>query len=330
MGNLDKVEVSLKSGIEQMTLDNKTTGISLLHFWRWYVSDVLSNATRGVFAEFIVATATGIDIEQPREEWSAFDLTTPDGIKLEIKSAAYLQSWTQRELSKISFSIKLSLFWDSITNKQENVAKRHADVYVFCLLHHEDKQTVDPLNLDQWEFYVLATKQLNNYTRSKHSITLKSLKALTSPVSYSRLRDEIRAKHALKVVSIPEIIIPIAPEPIVEDNLPPLPATDLAYIQFKDCDNDSEYFEWMKSNPSGFVINGELNPTTKDYVIHKAGCWHIADEDPRFTYTIDGKLKICSTQLAAVTDWLKWNRPNGGNYRGCGRCKPFSSESQDG
>jgi hypothetical protein len=30
--------------------------------------------------------------------------------------------------------------------------KRHADVYVFALLAHTDKATVDPLSLDQWRF----------------------------------------------------------------------------------------------------------------------------------------------------------------------------------
>lgn len=123
-----------------------------------------------------MATATSIDITHCRDEWSAFDLETPDGIKLEIKSAAYLQSWFQRTLSKISFSTRAALCWDSMTNKQSETAKRHADVYAFCLLHHDNKQTVDPLNLNQWEFYALATKQLNDYTRSQHSITLNSLK----------------------------------------------------------------------------------------------------------------------------------------------------------
>lgn len=174
---------------------------SLLDFWRWSVSDILSNATRGRFAEFIVATATDIDICKLRDEWSAFDLETPEGIKLEIKSAAYLQSWFQRALSKISFSTRAALYWDSLTNKQSDIKKRHADVYVFCLLHHHNKQTVDPLNLDQWEFYVLATKQLNSYTRSQHSITLKSLQGLTQPVCYDKLDSEIKLKHALNSVS---------------------------------------------------------------------------------------------------------------------------------
>lgn len=148
----------------------------MLDFWRWSVSsDILSNATRGRFAEFIVATATDIEKTALRYEWSSYDLETPDGIKLEIKSAAYIQSWFQRTLSTISFSTKAAFYWDSLTNKQSDIKKRHADVYVFCLLHHDNKQTVNPLNLNHWEFYVMATKELNAYTRSQHSITLKSL-----------------------------------------------------------------------------------------------------------------------------------------------------------
>lgn len=194
---LDRIQATLKSGEEQLTYNEKPLDFSLLDFWRWSVSDILSNATRGRFAEFIVATAININRTELRDEWSAYDLITPEGIKLEIKSAAYIQSWFQRALSKISFSTKSALYWDSMTNKQSDTKKRHADVYVFCLLHHDNKQTIDPLNLNQWEFYILATKELNEYKRSQHSITLKSLQQLTHPVSYNKLKDVIKEKHAL-------------------------------------------------------------------------------------------------------------------------------------
>lgn len=197
---LDKIQATLKEGNEKLTYNDKSLNFSLLDFWKWSVSDILSNATRGRFAEFIVATATNTDTTKCRDEWGAFDLETPEGIKLEIKSAAYLQSWFQRKLSNISFRAKAALSWDSVTNKQSKIPKRHADVYVFCLLHHDNKQTVDPLNLNQWEFLVLATRQLNDYTRSQHSITLKSLKGLTQPVSYDKLCDEITNKHRLNEI----------------------------------------------------------------------------------------------------------------------------------
>ena len=205
MQSLDKIQTVLKTGREQLTLDNKSLNFSLSDFWRWSVSDILSNATRGCFAEFIVATATNIDITIVRDEWSEYDLVTPDKIKLEIKSSAYLQSWAQKKLSAISFSTKAHRF-DNITGKHNETPKRHADVYVFCLLHHENKQTVNPLDLNQWSFYVLATKELNGYTRSQHSITLKSLQRLTQPVIYTQLNSEIQIKHSLNLINIAQAV----------------------------------------------------------------------------------------------------------------------------
>lgn len=115
MSSLDRIKATLKTGQEKLIYNEKELHFSLLDFWRWSVSDILSNATRGRFAEFIVATAASIDIKQVRDEWGAFDLITPDGIKIEVKSAAYVQSWFQRVLSTISFSTKAALYWDSET-----------------------------------------------------------------------------------------------------------------------------------------------------------------------------------------------------------------------
>jgi len=61
-------------------------------------------------------------------------------------------------------------------------------VYVFALLAHTDKTTIDPLNLDQWRFYVLPTATLDGRTRSQHSITLRSLEKLCSEaITYAGL-----------------------------------------------------------------------------------------------------------------------------------------------
>ena len=205
MQSLDKIQTTLKTGREQLIFDNESLTFSLSDFWRWSVSDILSNATRGRFAEFIVATATNIDITIVRDEWSEYDLVTPGKIKLEIKSSAYLQSWAQKKLSAISYSTKAHRF-DNITGKHNETPKRHADVYVFCLLHHENKQTVNPLDLNQWSFYVLATKELNGYTRSQHSITLKSLQRLTQSVIYTQLNSEIQIKYSLNLFDIAQAV----------------------------------------------------------------------------------------------------------------------------
>ncbi len=188
---LEKLEIKQKTGEERLSFKNQSLDFSLLDFWRWSASDIVSNATRGRFAEFLVATALEIDLQTIRDEWSAYDLESPDGIKIEVKSGSYLQSWFQRDYSKIIFSIRPARHWDSATNKQAEIAARQAHVYVFCLLKHMDKKSLDPLNLDQWEFYVVPTKSLNNYTRSTTCITWTSLRGLTEAVNYNLLKKRI-------------------------------------------------------------------------------------------------------------------------------------------
>jgi hypothetical protein len=197
MKELGRIEAKVRTGHERIICENTTTKFTLLDFWRWSVSDIMSNATRGRFAEFIVATATNIDLNQPRLEWGEYDLLTPGGIKLEIKSSAYIQSWFQDKVSKITFSTRAARGWDYETNKLGIEVKRHADVYVMCLLHHLDQATINPLDLSQWTFYVITTKELNDYKRSQHSITLRSLEKLTKPVAYQDLDREIRLRHSL-------------------------------------------------------------------------------------------------------------------------------------
>ena len=61
-------------------------------FWRWAMSDLLSNGTRGVFAEYIVGKLLGADFSSPRLEWDAYDLLY-EGHRIEVKSSSYIQTW---------------------------------------------------------------------------------------------------------------------------------------------------------------------------------------------------------------------------------------------
>lgn len=77
---------------------------------------------------------------------------------------------------------------------QEKESRRRADVYVFALLAHTHKPTVDPLNVAQWKFYVLPAAALNARTRSQTSITLASLENLSGgPVKYDAISGAVEA-----------------------------------------------------------------------------------------------------------------------------------------
>ena len=74
---------------------------------------------------------------------------------------------------------------------------RQADVYVFALLAHRDKATVNPIDVAQWQFYVLPTSVLDQRTRSQHSITLPTLERLAGEaMNYSQLAKAVRTAAA--------------------------------------------------------------------------------------------------------------------------------------
>jgi hypothetical protein len=96
----------------------------------------------------------------------------PEGVKVEVKSAAYLPACFQTKLSPLSFLTLTTHAFDTNSGQQALEAMRLADVYVFALLAHQDNSTIDPMNLDQWKFWVVATSELSARTRSQYGIRL--------------------------------------------------------------------------------------------------------------------------------------------------------------
>jgi len=191
---IPKLDIKKKTGREPFCSGGVPRAFDVLDYWRWATSDLVSNATRGILAEYIVARAVGVSTTGVRDEWAAYDLETPDGIKLEVKSSAYVQSWWQRAFSPISFTIKKTRAWNDETG-YSGEPTRKADLYVFALLAHKDHHTIDPLDLDQWQFYVLPTVQLEERKGSQASISLSALTELTAPVSFDELRGAVYKAH---------------------------------------------------------------------------------------------------------------------------------------
>ncbi|MDI3409347.1 hypothetical protein [Streptomyces cavernicola] len=188
--DLGPLDITRRSADEPIRINGDTIG-KLGAFWSWACSDLANNTMRGILAEYLVATALGAETGT-RTEWDIVDIRTPEGWRVEVKSAAYLQSWRQRRLSEISFSIAPAAGWDNQTGKTSTEVLRRSDVYVFCLLHHQHKQTLDPLNLDQWTFYVLSTRTLDEKCPSQKRIGLASLKHLDpAETDFTGLRNTV-------------------------------------------------------------------------------------------------------------------------------------------
>ncbi|AZZ79865.1 hypothetical protein C5O27_01105 [Gordonia alkanivorans] len=166
-----------------LTLRGRQLSATLGDFWSWSASDLLSNSLRGQLAEYIVGFALDcLRADESRREWDAFDLVTPNGVRVEVKSTAHLQSWGPTTPNSLGFSIAERYAWDARTNTSSNARLRSADIYVFCVHTATDPVVADPLELDQWDFFVLPTATLNEIMPGQKRVALNALRVRTGAV----------------------------------------------------------------------------------------------------------------------------------------------------
>lgn len=165
-----------------------STGFTVQDFWSWLASDLRSNTTRSSLAEFIVAIAAGAPIST-RTEWDSYDVLSPAGSRIEVKCAAYRQTWAQRRPSAIRFDGLRSRTW-SPQSAYSPDQTYNADVYVFALQTALDHASYDALDTDQWVFWVLPAAVLE--ATGIRSISMSTLDKTTNRVSFEDLGIAIR------------------------------------------------------------------------------------------------------------------------------------------
>ena len=99
---LPEIKARRKEGYEKFTFNGKELHFNIKDFWSWNQSDLLENRTRGILSEFIIKQALDIKSDQ-RIEWDHYDLMFNKGNKIEVKSAAYIQTREQQKYSTITF-----------------------------------------------------------------------------------------------------------------------------------------------------------------------------------------------------------------------------------
>lgn len=167
-------------------------GATVSDFWRFAMQDLQMNNTRGYLAEFLVGRALGITSN--RVEWDPFDLlwhpNSTESVRIEVKSSAYLQSWRQRQLSKPSFSGLKGKVLNEETGEYSPRADYNADVYVMCLNSQKDPDTFDPLDINQWKFFVVPRHLLAACNFA--SVDLRWMeRESVSPVDFGSLRHQV-------------------------------------------------------------------------------------------------------------------------------------------
>lgn len=186
-------------GDEMFTFGTNTLQANITDFWAWSMSRLLADGPRGDLAEFIVNTALGIDTTIPKKGWGECDILY-DGMRIEVKCSSALQAWDRKSPPRPTFSISKTANCDIQETKDGFVyvgsdgsePQRRSECYVFCYFAHTDRETANPMRLEQWEFYILPTSVINENLGNQKSISLQGIKRLNGiKVDYNGIKPQI-------------------------------------------------------------------------------------------------------------------------------------------
>ena len=184
--NLMDMKHKVLNGSEHFEFKDTSLLSSVKDFWAWSMSRLIADGPRGDLAEFIVNTALGMDLTEPKKGWGECDILYPHGgkvIRIEVKCSTLLQAWERSSPPKPVFSIAKTLNCDiedtgngyRYIGRNGSPPKRRSDIYVFCLFAEKDRAKANPLVLDQWRFYVVPTAIIDKQLGDQRKISLRGL-----------------------------------------------------------------------------------------------------------------------------------------------------------
>ena len=181
-----KLEQVVLTGDEHFEFDGMPQPVLVSDFWAWAMSRLLMDGPRGDLAEFIVRMALEENISIPKRGWGECDIVCKDGTRIEVKCSSYLQEWERSAPSRPVFSIAKTVNCDvaevdgayRYVGRDGSPAQRRSDIYVFCLFAHSDRETADPLKLDQWQFFVAATRKIDELLGDRKSASIPTLEKI--------------------------------------------------------------------------------------------------------------------------------------------------------
>ena len=183
------MDIEIK-GSDKFLFDNMETNMSMLDFWEFKFCNIFD--IQGDIAEFIVSKALGIDKAFNIDYWTLYDIDY-NGVRVEVKETSYYHPWNKNRPVSMARSFGITKANSSYDDKEhENRFERQNDVYVFCLVTGFTAEESYPLNLNNWEFYIVPTKNINEKCGNQKTISLQRLKQLGFvPKRYDEIKSTI-------------------------------------------------------------------------------------------------------------------------------------------
>ena len=148
---------------------------------------LVMNLLRGHVVEAVVALALEPDWRWCAADYAAWDFERHDGVRLEVKQSAHLQSWLSNSGAKArpSFDIR------ERTGRSDGATwiaevGRLAHLYLFC--HHDRRDaSADHRDPSQWRFHVVPAASLPPIKR----IAIGSVERLSGSCGFDELGERV-------------------------------------------------------------------------------------------------------------------------------------------
>lgn len=175
----------------------ESLGMTMLDFWKYQYSNIFD--LQDSIAEFIVGKALGIDEPMNRDGWTLWDIeykykNIERPIRIEIKETGYYHSWQNKIVNGRISNRRTFGIHRAYTKYKDSSTKleRQNDIYIFCLNIGINEEDSNPLEMTNWEFYVIPTSVINyNCTPTQKSISLGKVMKLAPPTRYEELKNVI-------------------------------------------------------------------------------------------------------------------------------------------
>ncbi|MBE5936231.1 MAG: hypothetical protein E7262_10710 [Lachnospiraceae bacterium] len=147
-------------------------------------------------AEYIVASALGVKKSNNCDYWALYDVDYKNGNKnyrIEVKETSYYHPWNKNDKVSNQRTFGITKANSNYENEDiENKFERQNDIYVFCLVNGKNEKDADPLNLNNWQFYVVRTEVINKVCGDNKTISLGKVQQLAKKsVRYDELKEEV-------------------------------------------------------------------------------------------------------------------------------------------
>jgi hypothetical protein len=146
---------------------------------------LVTNVLRAQLVEAMIAMVLEPAWQWCSADYAPCDFERPDGLRLEVKQSAAMQSWSTDRPSKAIFDVAARTGRNEAHGWVQEIG-RAAHIYVFA--HHPIfDASADHRDPTQWQFYVVPTSMLP----AVKQISISTIKAMADPLPLGKLAEGV-------------------------------------------------------------------------------------------------------------------------------------------